>query len=52
MDFLKSPEELAATFKEKKLKVDYAFFFSYIQSTPKEGAGIWSAAEDLVEVNG
>lgn len=49
---MKSPEEIAAVFKEKQIKVDYSFFFSYIQPAPKEGGGIWSAAEELVKVNG
>lgn len=52
LDFLKSPEEIAAVFKEKQIKVDYSFFFSYIQPAPEEGGGIWSAAEELVKVNG
>ncbi|KAL1884844.1 hypothetical protein Plec18167_001499 [Paecilomyces lecythidis] len=51
MDFLKSPEELAAQIKEKGIKSDYVFFFSYIQPAPKDGGGIWSAAEELVKVN-
>lgn len=52
MDFLKSPEELAAIFKEKQIKADYCFFFAYIQPAPKDGGGIWSAADELVKVNG
>lgn len=30
---------------------DHVFFFAYIQPTPKEGAGLWSNAEELVKVN-
>lgn len=52
MDFLKSPEELAAIFKEKQIKADCCFFFAYIQPAPKDGGGIWSAADELVKVNG
>lgn len=52
MDFLKSPEELAAIFKEKQIRADYCFFFAYIQPAPKDGGGIWSAADELVKVNG
>ncbi|KAF9894268.1 hypothetical protein FE257_007770 [Aspergillus nanangensis] len=49
MDFLQPPEILAAQFRERGIKGDYVFFFSYIQPTPKEDR--ISAAEDLVKVN-
>lgn len=51
MDFLKSPETLAAQMKEKGIKSDYVFFFSYIQPAAKEGGDLWSAAEELVKIN-
>ncbi|KAK2865044.1 hypothetical protein FQN49_003960 [Arthroderma sp. PD_2] len=52
LDFLNStPLELANAMKEQGVKADYVFFFSYIQSEPKDGGGIWSASEELVRVN-
>ncbi|KAL4912914.1 hypothetical protein BDW62DRAFT_215985 [Aspergillus aurantiobrunneus] len=51
IDFLKAPDEIATVFRQRNIRADYAFFFSYIQSPPKEGAGLWSAAEDLVRDN-
>jgi nucleoside-diphosphate-sugar epimerase len=51
-DFLKSPDEIAQVLQDNGVtKCDYAFFFSYIQVPPKPGGGIWSAAEELAEVN-
>ena len=48
LDFLKEPEEISNTLKEKGVKrVDYVFFFSYIQVPPKEGGGLWSDAEEV-----
>lgn len=52
LDFLEEPDTIAAVLKEKGVKADYVFFYSYIQAKPKEGEGIWSNAEGLVEVNG
>jgi hypothetical protein len=47
-DFLQKPEEIAGVLKEKGVrKVDYVFFFSYIQVPPKEGGGLWSDAEEV-----
>ncbi|KXS97992.1 hypothetical protein AC578_8742 [Pseudocercospora eumusae] len=51
LDFLKDPQEIAGVLKEKNVEADHIFFFSYIQPTPKQGAGLWSNAEDLVKVN-
>ncbi|KAM5472880.1 hypothetical protein MauCBS54593_002593 [Microsporum audouinii] len=52
LDFLNStPLELAKAMREKGVKADYVFFFSYIQPEPKDGGGIWSAADELVRVN-
>ncbi|OCL02897.1 NAD dependent epimerase/dehydratase family protein-like protein [Glonium stellatum] len=51
LDFMKKPEEIAETLKEKGIKADYIFFYSYIQPPPKEGQGLWSAAEEMVRVN-
>lgn len=52
LDFLKKPEEIAEVLKEKGVKADYVFFFSYIQTRPKEGGGLWSDAEEMCRVNG
>lgn len=30
---------------------DHVFFFSYIQTAPKEGGGLWSHAGEMVRVN-
>ncbi|KAL1956439.1 hypothetical protein VTO42DRAFT_7326 [Malbranchea cinnamomea] len=52
MDFLQPPETLATQMKERGVrKVDYVFFFAYIQPQPEQGKGIWAAADKLVEVN-
>lgn len=51
-DFLKKPEEIANVLKDSGItKVDYVFFFSYIQVPPKPGGGLWSAAEEMARVN-
>ncbi|KAL4813662.1 hypothetical protein BDW67DRAFT_192712 [Aspergillus spinulosporus] len=50
MDFLQPPETLAAQLIERGVKADYVFFYAYIQPAPKDGGGIWSAAEELVKV--
>lgn len=51
LDFLQDPNAIATTLKEHNVTADHIFFFSYIQPTPKEGAGLWSNAEELVKVN-
>lgn len=51
VDLLQSPEKVAAQLAERGVRGDYVFFFAYIQPAPKEGEGIWSAAEELVTVN-
>lgn len=51
LDFLKSPDEIAQTLKEKNVQADHVFFFSYIQVEPKAGAGLWSDAEEMCRVN-
>lgn len=35
----------------KLLFSDHIFFFAYLQPPPKEGGGIWSAADELTAVN-
>ncbi|EME80752.1 uncharacterized protein MYCFIDRAFT_35190 [Pseudocercospora fijiensis CIRAD86] len=50
-DFLSKPEEIAKQLQDKGVKADYVFFYSYAQPKPKEGAPVWSNAEELVEVN-
>jgi nucleoside-diphosphate-sugar epimerase len=51
LDFLKSPEDIAATLKEKNVTADHVFFFSYVQPPPKPGKGLWSDADEMVRVN-
>lgn len=51
LDFLKSPEEIAAVLKEKNIKPDYVFFFSYILVTEPNGALNWGN-QTLVDKNG
>jgi hypothetical protein len=51
LDFLKAPEEIGSVLKEKDLKADYIFFFSYIQVEPKPGSTLWSSAEEMRTVN-
>ncbi|CZT25122.1 uncharacterized protein RCC_10851 [Ramularia collo-cygni] len=51
LDFLKEPSEITQTLKNNRVQADYVFFFSYIQPTPKPGAGLWTNAQDLVDVN-
>lgn len=51
-DFLTGREEIARVLREKGVEgVDYVFFFSYVQVKPKEGAGLWSDAEEMCKVN-
>jgi hypothetical protein len=48
VDFLKEPREIAEVLKEKGVgRVDYVFFFSYVQVPPKEGGGLWSDAGEV-----
>lgn len=51
LDFLKDPEDIAKTLKERKVIADHVFFFSYIQAEPKPGGGLWSDAEEMSRVN-
>jgi len=51
LDFLKDPQAIADVMRNKGVKADHVFFFSYIQPAPKPGAGIWSDAEELVRIN-
>lgn len=51
LDFLKSPEEIASVLKERGVKADYVFFYSYVQAKPKEGGGLWSDADEMCKVN-
>lgn len=51
LDFLKSPEDIADVLKQKGVKADYVFFYSYVQVKPKVGEGLWSDAEEMCRVN-
>lgn len=51
LDFLQSPEGIAEILKERGVKANYVFFFSYVQAQPKEGGGLWSDAEEMVKLN-
>ena len=51
LDFLQEPEEIAKVLKDKGVKADYVFFYSYVQVKPKEGGGLWSDAEEMCKVN-
>ena len=51
LDFLKKPTEIADVLKHHNVRADYVFFYSYIQVEPKEGAGLWSNAEEMSRVN-
>ncbi|KAK5071075.1 hypothetical protein LTR64_007578 [Lithohypha guttulata] len=51
VDFLKSPSEIASVLKDKGVKADYIFFFTYLQPPPAEGKGLWSDAQEMVRVN-
>lgn len=50
LDFLKSPEEIATVLREKNIKPDYVFFFSYILVTDEKGALQWGD-DRLVDKN-
>lgn len=52
LDFLQEPEKIAAVLKEGRVKANYVFFYSYVQTKPKEGGGLWSDAEEMCRVNG
>lgn len=51
LDFLKDPSEIAKTLSDHQVQADYVFFYSYIQPKPRQGAGLWTNAQDLVDVN-
>ena len=51
LDFLQDAGEIARVLREKRVSADYVFFYSYVQVKPKEGAGLWSDAEAMVDVN-
>ena len=51
LDFMQEPENIAKALKEKGVKADCVFFYSYIQVKPREGGGLWSDAEEMCRVN-
>jgi hypothetical protein len=50
LDFLKTPEEIAKVLKERNIKPDYVFFFSYVLVVDDNGALQW-ADQRLVDKN-
>ncbi|CAK7235566.1 hypothetical protein SBRCBS47491_009336 [Sporothrix bragantina] len=53
VDFLSTPEQIAESLKGRVDKVDYVFFFSYMQPKQKGGTlNMWSDAEELATING
>ncbi|EGP86794.1 unnamed protein product [Zymoseptoria tritici ST99CH_3D7] len=50
-DFLSEPEDIAQQLREKGVTADAIFYYSYAQPKPKEGAPVWSNAEELTEMN-
>lgn len=51
LDFLKGPDEIAATLKRNGVQADYIFFFAYLQPPPIDGAALWSDAKEMCRVN-
>ncbi|EXJ60527.1 hypothetical protein A1O7_04680 [Cladophialophora yegresii CBS 114405] len=52
VDFLTSPEDIAQVLKQNNVTtVDYVFFYSYVQTAPKPGEGLWSDAAEMARVN-
>lgn len=51
VDFLETPDAIAAAMKKANVVADYIFFYSYAQPRQPEGQGAWNNAEELVEVN-
>ena len=51
LDFLETPDKIGAVLKDRGIKADYVFFFSYIQVSPKPGEKLWSNAEEMCRVN-
>lgn len=53
VDFLRHGGDIAKVLQERGVqKVDYVFFYSYLQVRPKEGAALWSNAKEMCKVNG
>lgn len=50
VDFLQSPDEVASVLRERGIKPDYVFFFSYVLVTDEKGALQWDDSR-LVEQN-
>ncbi|KAK5172785.1 uncharacterized protein LTR77_002905 [Saxophila tyrrhenica] len=50
VDFLQSPDEIANILKERNIKPDYVFFFSYVLVVDESGALQWSD-DRLIEKN-
>jgi hypothetical protein len=50
-DFLFKPEDIAKALTDAKVTADFVFFYSYAQPKPDPGAGLWTNAQELVDVN-
>ncbi|KAH8803352.1 NAD dependent epimerase/dehydratase family protein-like protein [Xylogone sp. PMI_703] len=51
LDFLQDSEQIAAVLKEKNVRADYVFYFSYIHVQPKEGETRLQNTEEMCVVN-
>ncbi|KAK6429078.1 hypothetical protein LTR95_014777 [Oleoguttula sp. CCFEE 5521] len=51
VDFLSKPEDIAKELKDKGVKADHVFFYSYLQPRPDPGQPPWSNAQQLVDTN-
>jgi len=51
IDFLKEAKDIASVLKERNIKPDYIFFFTYVLVTDEKGALQWGDKK-LVEQNG
>ena len=50
VDFLRTPDEIAAILRERKIKPDFVFFFSYVLVVNDQGALQWDDPK-LVDQN-
>src|ERR1700754_4954686 len=50
-DLQAEPEAIAKLLTAAHLKVDYIFFYAYLQPRPPPGARAWSNQQELLDVN-